>query len=502
MVSLNSPIPRFLTMGSKRKFGWMRLLAIAFLCVLAVLLLALWNLPRANDITFRGGSLRQWVCAGTNGVDELNAGLGEIGTAAIPTLIDLLKEESWLEKSWMFVWDFIPYGVQRRFPNVQYQSSEAVRRKVLVLLALWGPEARDAEPILRALLAQTKDFQLQIDVLPALAEVGADSTDAVNALTQTLGVRRLQHEAAFALAHLGPAAKPAIPQLIKAIESAPSNLPKSDKPNFETMTLAAIGKEAASAERVLLTAMADADLRAAALHALKAIRPGPDAVSPLIEVLHLENQAEQYLAIETLIPMQPPATAAIPELKRLATNDNPVLRILSAVALAHISGQPGSAVPALLSECKQGRFNPAKHAYWSYHVPNHRFLPPTEFAAAVSVSHRGAAAWWLGEIGPAAAEALSYLNQQLEQNDWEALIAVEAIWKISGQAAPVIPTLVEALKSRPNRRLAIRLLGEIGPAALTAKPALLELRSTSITLRREVTTALEKIEPRKEGSTK
>jgi hypothetical protein len=113
----------------------------------------------------------------------------------------------------------------------------------------------------------------------------------------------------------------------------------------------------------------------------------------------------------------PGAESAIPDLENAQKDDNPVLRVLAAVALSRIRGKPESMIPDLLNEIRQGRFDQSRHPYCEYHVPKGVSLPPTDRTFGVSVSHKGAAVWYLGDLGVAAREAMPLLMNRSEAVD-------------------------------------------------------------------------------------
>jgi HEAT repeat protein len=84
----------------------------------------------------------------------------------------------------------------------------------------------------------------------------------------------------------------------------------------------------------------------------------------------------------------------------------------------------------------------------------------------------------LGNIGPKARTAVPFLLTLLNGGqDYDSCYAAQAIWKIEGDSSRVLPALIELLKSKSllAREAAARILGEIGPPARGAIPALTEV---------------------------
>ena len=473
--------------------------AASLLLACCLIGLVLNSRPRRAEPLYHGVPLSSWMRAGTNGVDQIDGALGEVGPQAIPCLARAIgAQDSLRHRVWAFLYPKLPAAIRKRYEDPAYSSAAALRRKAMMVLERWGPEAKATVPELIQIVKQGTDHQSRINALAPLAEVGAGSPEAVSTLVQALSDRRLEYSAAFAVARLGTSAKPALPALIDVVKAAKQK-PALRGLDFEFMALAAIGPEATPAVPWLIDAVTNSVSRSCALEALKALGPGPAAVPALIQVLQTGSPKDRYTAAECLMRVGPAAQAAIPSLELAQRDDNPILCVLAAVALGTIRGQPESALPALTNEIKHGRFEFNLHPYWAYHVPNRVFLPPTDRKYGVSLWHVAAAAWYLGEIGPAAGEAVPLLQDRFRSGDPDghSLAAAEAVWKITGRAELVLPHLLEAVegRNRSARVLAIRLLGEMGPAAKPAVPSLLKLQALSLTLRREVGEALQRIDP-------
>lgn len=78
----------------------------------------------------------------------------------------------------------------------------------------------------------------------------------------------------------------------------------------------------------------------------------------------------------------------------------------------------------------------------------------------------------LGLLGPAAKAAIPYL---MEQTCYSDVAWLQSLWKIQGDAALVVPKLIDNLEGDDPRSSVASLLGEIGPEASSAIPALRRL---------------------------
>jgi HEAT repeat protein len=90
-------------------------------------------------------------------------------------------------------------------------------------------------------------------------------------------------------------------------------------------------------------------------------------------------------------------------------------------------------------------------------------------------------AWILAQIGPAAKAAVPALTEALEQGDKsDRAAAAEALGKMGADAKPAVPALVKALGDDSVRSSAAEALGRIGPAARDAVPDLERVVRTGV----------------------
>jgi HEAT repeat protein len=118
----------------------------------------------------------------------------------------------------------------------------------------------------------------------------------------------------------------------------------------------------------------------------------------------------------------------------------------------------------------------AARAVWT--LANDRTAIPVLAAALRDGYWSGIAAEALGDIGPAAKEALPALLPLLRYNGGQTRIfAVEAISKIGGGAMELLPPLLQACSDADCRvrQAAVQAIGKIGPNACAAAPTLIRL---------------------------
>jgi NADH dehydrogenase len=118
---------------------------------------------------------------------EAVAALSRLGPAAVPKLIDGLKDDDW-----------------------------QIRNQAAVVLGTIGPAAKAAVPALVDAL-QDEDKYLRTHAAGALGKIGPDAKAAVPALIRALrdNEEDVRREVAAALGHIGPDAKEALPALVE-----------------------------------------------------------------------------------------------------------------------------------------------------------------------------------------------------------------------------------------------------------------------------------------------
>jgi len=179
------------------------------------------------------------------------------------------------------------------------------------------------------------------------------------------------------------------------------------------------------------------------------------------------------LAHATLLRIGP---AGLPYFVKALRNTNPKIRARAASYLGHLGPEGGAAAPALATALDDS-------------------VPAVRSAAVVA----------LGQIGPAARAAIPDLTAALHlDDDYLRLQVIRALWKVSHESETCVPILMKILGDRnnPNRAGAAILLGEMGPAAKEATPALTNvLREEFSYTRVKAEEALKQIEGRPAAQT-
>jgi HEAT repeat protein len=211
----------------------------------------------------------------------------------------------------------------------------------------------------------------------------------------------------------------------------------------------------------------------------------------------------------------PAARAAVPALFEVLQDDTNFLRLSAATALWRIEGPVPAVVPVLVDVLRHGsaagRFLPYQQQREVYEVlgqmgPEARAAVPAltallrrwleecedaEWAATLGWRSGHWAAEALGRMGPAASTALPALRRARNSKDHHVrCVAALAAWRLDKQAGEALPVLVAALTDPgpgnrlsdacvievdslpPSQQVAAQALGQMGPAAAAALPAL------------------------------
>ena len=486
---------------------WFVRIAVGLVAVFAVVLLADFWAKLAP--TYNGTSISRWIEI-SSGNREISGGLAEIGPKAIPYLIRAIeRKDSPIKNGYVALWQKLPRSIQMKLDAHRPVSGKTARDNALWGLRFFGPEANAAVAPLIKLVHSAKDSWSHTLACHALAEVGRDSPEARSAFLEELkgGDPFRRSQAALAIWSAGWKFNEAVPLLIKDLAN------QQQKPLNQLLALGAIGPDAKDAVPLLIPLLNDQQLRGNTLTALKGIGPGAAAAVPaLIEVLKSEPKATHPAAIEALINIGPAAAPALLVLedKSLSRPRLPVhrqlrerlddgwgaIRVLAAFAIGKIRGPPASALRTLVWELENQEQNWSGIS-WEFHVSDSHNI------AGFGLGPRQTAAWFLGEIGPSAAEVVPALTKILQSshgslgNEWLRILAVRAIWRIDQKAEPVLPALRDALNSKDEFQcvMAAKILSEMGPLAKSLVAELLEARKVSLAIRREVNDALKRIDP-------
>lgn len=289
----------------------------AKLCWAVILLLAtslVLAFPgEKEEPTYQGKPLSVWlkllrsdtVKDREEAASALEESIGPEGKAAVPVLIEALKDKE---------------GV--------------VQSRAVGALGKLGPAAKAAAPALIALVKdKDKDFATRGNAARTLGQIGAASKTVVPVLIEALADEDeyVRTKAAEALGDIGPAARDAVPALRQALQK---NKDKAFVPAIIVEALGRIGKPAVPA---LTDALQSNNWVVCEMAATALGKLGPEAqeaVPTLVEML--KKDASRLRACQILGRIGPGAKAAVPALKEAVKDKNAEVRESAAWAFVRI----------------------------------------------------------------------------------------------------------------------------------------------------------------------
>ena len=265
---------------------------------------------------------------------------------------------------------------------------------------------------------------------------------------------------------------------------------RSSSPRIRVHALAALGQfgpAARQAAKAVMPLLADPNVhvRRAAVRAFRDTRPDPAAaIPPLINVLEDPDPAVKIGAIDMLAELGRPAVPA------LDPGPGPRQhRLLGLPGAGEIGADAEPAVPALqhLLETSKNAGTCGGRPFSAWGPSVRRRRPPcAALVRALDEEDRGiriAAAYALGQIGPAAKAAVAPLRKLVDSNQ-PVFLRTLSVWAVArinpdDKAAlrTAIPMLLEALKSREPRlrAMASRALVDLRTEPDAVMPSLMQL---------------------------
>lgn len=373
-------------------------------------------------------------------------------------------------------------------------TDPAVRYKSVVLLGNLGPVAKFAVADLRDTL---KDENPWVRVRAAEALWKIDKTSPfilVPVLVQALKEKNADLRATVpeVIGLLGPKAKSAVPALVDALKDKESKVQAA-----AVLALGEIGPPAKDAAPALLDLVKGTDPVVEFLVSGTLSRLGPSVVPLLCKTLTDKLVDRRLTAAAALALMDPPPADAVTALAEALGDGEETVRAASARALGKIGPAAKDALPKLRGALKEASPFTRLDAALSLHqidASTDQLSVVIAILAGMDAKERSAACQVLGQIGPAAKDAVPTLVLALAAR--EALLrqaAAEALGKIGPAAAKSAPALKDALKDaddfvRPHAALALwRVTGKTDKALATLKT---ELTAKDLDARRAAARAL------------
>jgi eukaryotic-like serine/threonine-protein kinase len=368
---------------------------------------------------------------------------------------------------------------------IEAMKDPGMRVRAIERIGALGPEAAPALPALldelRLELTLARKYNVfgseGAEVARALGRLGPAAGEAVPLLRELMtsvplnSSTPVEVEAARALGRIGPAADAALPEIVDLLLKYPD-------PARETFRGEAY-KHAAIVRAIERLAKSPEKL---VPHFVKALRLTPEVMKDEGLILS-ESQFDRRIGVvEMIVNLGPSVRGTAPALRAIlaepqSKNPRDLLRPAAAEALWRVEGKADDALAVLTATLAEpiaeGNPNPDSRS------------GRAAMALAHNRSRRGRAAVALGRIGEPAKTALPALQAQIEKgpSPFDRLDAAEAVWRLSGDAKPVLSLLRAVLQTKleggdfsgPDKRAparAIAILGLIGKAAKDAAPDL------------------------------
>jgi HEAT repeat protein len=413
-----------------------------------------------------------------------------------------------------------------------------LRMRVFVFLPRLGPAGSAAVPTLVDLL-NSKDLSVRYQVLNALGQMGPAAREAVPALVETLkdSNRQVRSNALLALHNLGPTAREAVPALIRILKDPDANLRQQA---LSALGNVGPGARRAVPTMLPFLKDNNVNVRRTVVSALGQIGPGAHAAVPgVLDLLEDRDTSVQYAVLNTLrmIKDAKDGKRIAARLTTLLEKRKTVNFWIVAQLLGDLGRDGSAAIPLLLVELKKpkspyrlpvaealARIDPARvrkevvpvlqellHA-GTLNLPVaaslERIDPGNKEAVAVfhqalkdkNANNRSYAASLLGMRGSDAKWATSALRKALaDETSQVRIAAAAALWQIRKDTKTTLAVLLKELKeAEPSylRGTAAFRLGDMGEAARPAVSALLEAwRGGDVNMRYQALHALNRIDP-------
>lgn len=283
-----------------------------------------WLVFQNNEPAYQGKSLTVWLeqYKENSGIDpEAEAAIRAIGDRALPTLLSLLgTRDTALRRN------ISEFAAGHKWFPIHLSPLEEVHEKCAYGFMALGPLGKAAVADLIRYLGNT-DAGIRACAASSLASIGLEAKDAVPALLNCLtaavrsnvlgtGIGDKEAElAAYALGEIGPAATPAVPDLVS------------------------ISTNQALANRGYL--------RIEARAALIKIRPA--YWEPLLQTLMDTSDTTNWLQADSVLMMvHNGGDPAVPALVRCLSQTNSLLHNAALVRLGKIHARPDICIPAIL----------------------------------------------------------------------------------------------------------------------------------------------------------
>jgi HEAT repeat protein len=352
-------------------------------------------------------------------------------------------------------WRSAPGLVATALGTLLRDADNDVRRSAAGALSAIGSAARLAvEPLLAAL--QDRSPEVRADAAVALGKFREER--AVPGLLRLLSHPRTRAGALSALHRFGPAAASAVPQLRQLLGGHGDEQIQIRAAHV----LGTIGPAARPALPDMIAALHNPAVAAGTAWALGLWGAAAgEAVPDLTTLLAAADNPTRLNAAKALGQIGPAARAAVTTLTILLNDTDASVRAHTALALWQINETAEQAVPVLTAILESQRDGRMLVAQWACSY----------------------AAEFLGLMGPSARPAVPLLRAMMTHElHWVRVHSARSLWRIEGKAEELLPVLLQELECRPAGLVVLECLGEMGPLARSAVPALEQIIHSEVRL--------------------
>ncbi len=366
-----------------------------------------------------------------------------------------------------------PYGAPaaHEIAKLMGKDSPELQYECIIALGKIGPLAHESAGSLSGFLKSGSALH-QSAALESLRQIGTASPEAESEIRQLC----LDPDTAVATSAIrcllmieedtDEIVQKSIPRLVKALGDE-----RSDVGNEAAVTLSEIG---ASVVPAVTAALSDQNsrVRLKACDILGVLGPAAESAVPaLLPLLQDKIELVVRAATTALGKIHSNSEIALPALGGMLRHESPWVRITAVRAIAE--------------------FGPAANSFSSVML---------ELLSDKKIMLRSAAADALGRIGKGDVGVIDALVRALADSD--GVVTVSAANALLHTGAPAVPAMIRKLSEEPFQNLIVDVLGEMGPEAESAVPALVELLKTADeNLKREIFIALATIGPKASAGT-
>lgn len=408
---------------------------------------------------------------------------GEKAADAVGPLTESLKDESAKVRAHA-LWALGEIGAPAKpaipaIAQLLKDPDETVRRQVVKAVRAINPGPKVMIPLCVKLL-EDADAGVRVRVLSAISDAGAQ---AVPGLIEALDNEQATYWACVLLRDLGPAAKDAVPSLVKKLKD-----PRPEIRREAVLALGAMDKAAIPAIPQIVAALSDEHARMAATFVLGQLAQMPaDAEATVRQNAKSDDVLLRTVSLWALARVHPEDKELLRQtmtylVERLKDSD-PFVRVTAAQGLLALPRDPEIAMPIwekALENADEATMRHALDALASLGAP----AVPRLIEALKHEKARVEAIYILGRIGPPAAPATKALAALLnDKNDRVVHESALALANIGPGAKEAVPALVKILEQEHDPDLNFAAvayaLGKIGPDAASAEPSLLRQLGSS-----------------------